>query len=85
MLFSITFSLYLNIDADIMLWCHVGEFTTFDFMPGIPAPFNFGLAILSNQKVYICSRASLYICVDIHVRVYICTYLSVHACMYVLV
>lgn len=28
-----------------------GEFTTFDFMPGIPAPFNFGLAILSNQKM----------------------------------
>lgn len=23
-----------------------GEFTTFDFIPGIPAPFNFGLAIL---------------------------------------
>ena len=28
-----------------------GEFTTFDFLPGIPAPFNFGLAILSNQKM----------------------------------
>ena len=28
-----------------------GEFTTFDFIPGIPAPFNFGLAILSNQKM----------------------------------
>merc|ERR1711871_1114611 len=28
-----------------------GEFTTFDFMPGIPAPFNFGLAILSNRKM----------------------------------
>lgn len=28
-----------------------GEFTSFDFIPGIPAPFNFGLAILSNQKM----------------------------------
>jgi len=28
-----------------------GEFTTFDFIPGIPAPFNFGLAILMNQKL----------------------------------
>lgn len=28
-----------------------GEFTTFDFIPGIPAPFNFGLAILMNQKM----------------------------------
>merc|ERR1719253_406084 len=28
-----------------------GEFTTFDFVPGIPAPFNFGLAILMNQKM----------------------------------
>ena len=28
-----------------------GEFTTFDFIPGIPAPFNFGLAILSNTKM----------------------------------
>merc|ERR1719148_80622 len=28
-----------------------GEFTTFDFAPGIPAPFNFGLAILMNQKM----------------------------------
>lgn len=28
-----------------------GEFTTFDFIPGIPAPFNFGLAILGNQKM----------------------------------
>lgn len=28
-----------------------GEFTTFDFPAGIPAPFNFGLAILSNQKM----------------------------------
>nr|AUE44559.1 phytoene desaturase [Chroomonas sp.] len=28
-----------------------GEFTTFDFIPGIPAPFNFGLAILFNQKM----------------------------------
>ena len=27
------------------------EFTTFDFIPGIPAPFNFGLAILLNQKM----------------------------------
>lgn len=28
-----------------------GEFTTFDFIPGIPAPFNFALAILTNQKM----------------------------------
>jgi len=28
-----------------------GEFTTFNFIPGIPAPFNFGLAILMNQKM----------------------------------
>ena len=28
-----------------------GEFTTFDFVEGIPAPFNFGLAILLNQKM----------------------------------
>lgn len=28
-----------------------GEFTSFDFIPGIPAPFNFGLAVLSNQKM----------------------------------
>jgi len=28
-----------------------GKFTTFDFIPGIPAPFNFGLAILLNQKM----------------------------------
>jgi 15-cis-phytoene desaturase len=28
-----------------------GEFTSFDFIPGIPAPFNFILAILSNQKM----------------------------------
>lgn len=28
-----------------------GEFTTFDFIPGIPAPFNFFLAILSNKKM----------------------------------
>lgn len=28
-----------------------GEFTTFDFIPGIPAPFNFALAILRNQKM----------------------------------
>ena len=27
-----------------------GEFTTFDFLEGIPAPFNFGLSILLNQK-----------------------------------
>ena len=26
-----------------------GEFTTFDFLEGIPAPFNFGLSILLNQ------------------------------------
>jgi 15-cis-phytoene desaturase len=28
-----------------------GEFTTFDFIPGVPAPFNFALAILGNQKM----------------------------------
>lgn len=28
-----------------------GEFTTFDFVEGIPAPFNFALAILLNQKM----------------------------------
>ena len=28
-----------------------GEFTTFDFIPGIPAPFNFFLAILTNRKM----------------------------------
>jgi len=28
-----------------------GEFTSYDFIPGIPAPFNFGLAILLNQKM----------------------------------
>lgn len=28
-----------------------GEFTSFDFIPGIPAPFNFALAILTNQKM----------------------------------
>ena len=28
-----------------------GEFTTFDFIPGVPAPFNFALAILRNQKM----------------------------------
>ncbi|CAK9097714.1 15-cis-phytoene desaturase [Durusdinium trenchii] len=28
-----------------------GEFTTFDFLEGIPAPFNFGLSILLNQKM----------------------------------
>jgi 15-cis-phytoene desaturase len=28
-----------------------GEFTTFDFIPGIPAPFGFALAILMNQKM----------------------------------
>ena len=28
-----------------------GEFTTFDFVKGIPAPLNFGLAILLNQKM----------------------------------
>merc|ERR1712238_21664 len=28
-----------------------GEFTSFDFVAGIPAPFNFGLAILLNQKM----------------------------------
>ena len=28
-----------------------GEFTSFDFIKGIPAPFNFGLAILINQKM----------------------------------
>ena len=33
------------------LYNRAGEFTTFDFVPGIPAPFNFGLAILLNQKM----------------------------------
>ena len=28
-----------------------GEFTSLDFIKGIPAPFNFGLAILMNQKM----------------------------------
>ena len=28
-----------------------GEFTTFDFIPGVPAPLHFALAILSNQKM----------------------------------
>ena len=28
-----------------------GEFTTFDFMPGVPAPFNFALAILQNDRM----------------------------------
>ena len=28
-----------------------GEFTTFDFIEGVPAPFNFAAAILSNQKM----------------------------------
>ncbi|CAL56253.1 Flavin amine oxidase [Ostreococcus tauri] len=28
-----------------------GEFTSFDFIKGIPAPLNFGLAILLNQKM----------------------------------
>ena len=28
-----------------------GEFTTFDFIDGIPAPFNFALAILLNRKM----------------------------------
>jgi 15-cis-phytoene desaturase len=28
-----------------------GEFTTFDFIPGIPAPLHFALAILTNQKM----------------------------------
>ncbi len=28
-----------------------GEFTSFNFIPGIPAPFNFFLAILLNQKM----------------------------------
>mmetsp|Transcript_41134 Transcript_41134/g.74291 ORF Transcript_41134/g.74291 Transcript_41134/m.74291 type:complete len:650 (+) Transcript_41134:53-2002(+) len=28
-----------------------GEFTTFDFLKGLPAPLNFGLAILLNQKM----------------------------------
>jgi len=28
-----------------------GEFTTFDFLEGLPAPFNFGLSILLNQKM----------------------------------
>jgi hypothetical protein len=29
----------------------IGEFTTFDFIPGLPAPFNFFWAILTNQKM----------------------------------
>lgn len=33
-----------------------GEFTTFDFVPGIPAPFNFALAILMNDKMLPGSR-----------------------------
>jgi hypothetical protein len=28
-----------------------GEFTSFNFVKGIPAPFNFGLAILTNDKM----------------------------------
>lgn len=28
-----------------------GEFTSFNFIPGIPAPLNFGLAVLMNQKM----------------------------------
>ena len=28
-----------------------GEFTSFDFVKGIPAPLNFGLAILLNDKM----------------------------------
>ena len=28
-----------------------GEFTTFDFIPGMPAPLHFALAILTNQKM----------------------------------
>jgi len=28
-----------------------GEFTTFNFIEGVPAPLNFGLAILTNQKM----------------------------------
>jgi len=28
-----------------------GEFTSFDFIPGIPAPFNMALAILFNKKM----------------------------------
>lgn len=28
-----------------------GQFTSFDFIPGVPAPFHFALAILSNQKM----------------------------------
>ena len=28
-----------------------GEFTSFEFIPGIPAPLNFGLAVLMNQKM----------------------------------
>ena len=36
-----------------------GEFTTFDFLEGIPAPFNFGLSILLNQSlVQICPVVS---------------------------
>lgn len=35
----------------IVFVIYIGEFTTFDFIPGIPAPFNFALAILFNQKM----------------------------------
>ena len=28
-----------------------GEFTSFDFIPGLPAPFNMAAAILSNTKM----------------------------------
>jgi len=28
-----------------------GEFTSFDFIPGVPAPFNMAAAILSNTKM----------------------------------
>ena len=28
-----------------------GEFTTFDFPPGVPAPFNMAFAILTNTKM----------------------------------
>ena len=28
-----------------------GEFTTFDFIPGVPAPLHFALAIMTNQKM----------------------------------
>ena len=44
-----TLLLLLRLQASLTL--RVGEFTTFDFIPGIPAPFNFGLAILRNQKM----------------------------------